>query len=353
MTTEILAQPKTGQYTGNEAIAIIDQMREMVDDHTRLDPLEVEFATLNHHLRTRGAGVLSLLYADDNDAGTFKWRGAIVGASGLEADIIAVPSAGNHARGAVLATKILKRRTNVVVPRNAPPAKKEGLYQLGARHLLTVHAKGDDFNQSLDWVYAHPELGTVLHPFDDDNVIAGQGTIADDLMRLAGKNSIDHIVLPVGGGGLLAGITQRLDELGNHHTQLHAIEPEGSTSLSQSLKEGRQVEVATPNQRYGGSAVRKIGDHTFKLIQTYQDRINVHQVTDGDVNSVISDYQFDRRSLWHDTTPALEPTTLVAVAGIEHVVRRYPGESIVVIGTGHNAPLEPTPLQHRGTYVLS
>lgn len=327
---------------GDTALEIIDHYRDAVNDHTRLDPLETEFNTLTHCLRSMGAGSLYLLYTDDNEAGTFKWRGAFNKVAALQdqgVEEIVVPSAGNHARGAVLAARQFGLRATIVVPVNAPPAKKEGLRDLWPNsNKLRIIPEGENFDQSLGYVLDHPELGTLVHPYDDPDIIAGQGTIADDLQGLAAE-PIDHVVLPVGGGGLLAGIVDRFHQLNNSHTHVHAVLPAGSDSLSRSFAAGEPVVAEAPNQRYGGSAVRKIGVETFRIIWENRDRITIHNVNEGALDTTIGNYQSDRRDLWHMNTPSLEPTTLVAVAGLEHVVAKHPGESIATIGTGHNAPL--------------
>lgn len=340
MTMELVKQSSRTVYTGNEAYEIINRHRNAVDEHFSIDPLYDEFPRFASDL---GATELYLARADVNAAGTFKWRGAIVGASALQEqgiDTYAVPSAGNHARGAVLAAKLLHdMQVNIAVPTSAPPAKKEGLRELWESDKLRIYAEGDSFNESLEWAQAHPELGTLLHPFDDLNVIAGQGTLVDDIFTAAGDQPIDHIVVPVGGGGLAAGILQRLEELGNYHTQLHAMESTDSNSLSRSLQRGKPTDIEQPNMRYGGSAVRKVGQQTFTLLKKYSHRLHVHQISEDEVDNVIGDYQADRHDLWRNDTPNLEPTTLVAIAGVAHVVQQHPSESIVVIGTGQNAPL--------------
>lgn len=288
-----------------------------------------------------GAGALYLANAHDNTAGTFKVRGALNGAYHLRErgeTTIAVPSAGNHARGAVEAARSLELNVNVVVPTTAPAAKSKGLYSLWQNNRLRVFQEGKTFNESLRWLLHHPELGTTLHPFDNPQVIAGQGTLVDDIFSRI--DSIDHIVVPVGGGGLAAGIANRLTEKENKHTQLHLVQPIGSDSMSRSLEAEQISEATSPNMRYGGTAVLKVGKHALDILKSFgQTRRHIHPATDEEVDDLISDYQFDRKLLGREGTPNLEPTTLVAAAGVRRVVERYPGESILVVGTGQNAPL--------------
>lgn len=324
-------------YTGNEALEIVDKARDWLEDDTRLDPLGSEFPTFSRRMHALGAGAISLLRTDLNRAGTFKCRGAFVGASAIEDGLLAV-SAGNHSQGVALAARYNDTHANIVIPSSAPLVKQEAPRRLGGDH-VTVHIQGRTFDEALEWALSHPELGIMLHPFDNGNVIAGQGTTADDLTRLT-KTIPDHVTLTAGGGGLVAGFIRRLDELGNTHTQLHVFEPEGSNSLSQSLIAGEPTEVMSPNQHFGGSAVRKIGAKAFDIIWQYRDRITTYQVTDFAAAKFATEYRRDRHAR-QDTAPPIEPTSLPQVVGLEQVALRHPGETVTAIITGHNAPLEP------------
>jgi threonine dehydratase len=325
---------------GDAAFKIIEQHRDIVGE-LAVEPLEVEFPSFNHYLERIGSGALYLANAHDNAAGTFKVRGALNGMHHLKergGKKTAVPSAGNHARGAAEAARKLDMEANFVVPTTAPPAKSKGLYELWPGGRLRVFQEGRTFNESLQWLSKHPELGAPLHPFDNLDVIAGQGTLVDDIF--ARVSQIDHIVVPVGGGGLAAGIAHRLIEKQNKHTQLHLVQPTGSDSMSRSLEVEQISEATSPNMRYGGTAVLKVGRYALEILKKFGPaRLHLHLATDEAVDDLISDYQFDRKLLGRESTPNLEPTTLVAVAGMQHVVQAHPGESVLVVGTGQNAPL--------------
>jgi len=337
---------------GDAAFKIIEQHRDIVGE-LAVEPLEVEFPSFNHYLKRIGAGALYLANAHDNAAGTFKVRGALNGAYHLKEageSTLAVPSAGNHARGAVEAARSLGLNANIVVPITAPAAKSKGLYELWPDGRLRVFQEGRTFNESLQWLSRHPELGATLHPFDNPDVIAGQGTLVDDIF--ARVNQVDHIVVPVGGGGLAAGIANRLTEKQNKHTQLHLVQPMGSDSMSRSLEIGQISKATNPNMRFGGTAVLKVGKHALEILKNFSPaRLHLHPASeeevddpiddfhDEEVDDLIGDYQFDRKLLGRENTPNLEPTTLVAVAGMRCVVQAHQGESVLVVGTGRNAPL--------------
>lgn len=331
---------------GDAAFKIIEQHRDIVGE-LAVEPLGVEFPGFSHFLERMGAGALYLANAHDNAAGTFKVRGALNGTHHLKEKgekKTAVPSAGNHARGAVEAARKLDMEANFIVPTTAPAAKSKGLYELWPGGRLRVFQEGRTFNESLQWLSRHPELGATLHPFDNPDVIAGQGTLVDDIF--ARIDQVDHIVVPVGGGGLAAGIANRLTEKRNKHTQLHLVQPIGSDSMSRSLEIKQISEATKPNMRYGGTAVLKIGKHALDILKSFGPaRLHLHSATDEEVrdfigiDGLISDYQFDRKLLGRENTPNLEPTTLVAVAGMQYVVQAHQGESVLVVGTGQNAPL--------------
>ena len=321
------------------ALPIIEAYRESFSDETRLYPLDMEFPYLN----VGDENEVYILDTSDNEAGTFKWRGALVGAVALKesgVDRIVVPSAGNHGRGAVLAAKALDMSVDVVVPSTAPPAKREGLSDLWADPHNKLHVSGSTFDESLRYArkFVKERGGSLLHPYDDKNVMTGQGTIVDDL--LASREDVNHIVSPVGGGGLLAGIADRLREHGREDIRLTAVQAPGSDSLERSIKHGKVTSAELANQRYGGSAVKYMGRNALESVLRYPN-LDVVSATEEDIAFVIGNYDQSRNDFMRTEkyfVPAYEPTSLVAVAGLMRVARK--GEITIVLGTGHNAPLD-------------
>jgi len=328
---------------GDEALAIIDTYRKAVDEHFSVEPLENEFPS---YARQLGGAGIHLAHAEDNRAGTFKWRGAFNGAHKLAQagyDSLVVPSAGNHARGAILAAKALDMSIRVVVPKSAPPAKKEQLNELWPSTKLTVHMVGQTFDESLAWALDNPSHGALLHPYDDPSVTAGQGTLVDDILKE--RADTRHLVVPVGGGGLLAGILGRLQELGRQDVQVHAVEAPGSNSLSLSYHHRRRTPAERPNARFGGSAVRFTGEEALSQVLSYPN-LHFHSVDEEMVDELIDEYRQDRTELLRGNTPNFEPTSLVAIAGLEQVVKTHPHDIITVVGTGQNDTLHPKGSSH-------
>lgn len=315
--------------------------RELLDDDFGVEPLEVEFPYFSYELaREFGARGIFLARADDNEAGTFKARGAFIGAYHIKQqgeDKMRLFSAGNFASGAAVAGRLLEMETNIGVPASAPFEKREGLYRFWNDSRLRVYPVGQTLEDTSAWMNNHPELGTALHPFNDPHVIAGNGTIANDILEK--QPDVKHVVVPVGGAGLLSGLLQEFGKLDRDDITIHGVEAQGSNSLSRSLDHGTLASAELPNRRYGGSCVKHVGDRALAICMDARDRLNLFTVDDDTVDELIASYQQSRRDLWREHLPAYEPTTLVAVAGIRQVARRHPGEVIVVVGTGHNAPL--------------
>lgn len=339
MAAELLTRSLKSSPQDETALAIIDAYRDVFADRTSLSPLEMEFP----YLDIEDKSSMYLLETGDNYAGTFKWRGALAGAVALQEaghERLVVPSAGNHARGAVLAAKALGMSIDVVVPRSAPPAKREGLRELWDDRRNRVHVFGEAFDESLTHAYEFVEMrgGALLHPYDDEYVVKGQGTIVDDLLRE--KADVDHIVLPVGGGGLLAGVLSRLEGLGREDISVTGVEAPGSNSLSRSLEEMQVTAAEAPNPAYGGSAVQFIGRQGLRSAMRYPN-FEVVTADTSDITYVADTYVQSRNDLMRTGeyfVPAFEPTSLVAVAGL-YKARWREGENVVVLGTGHNAPV--------------
>lgn len=317
--------------SGESALATVNQYRERAHDNTTVEALSSEFPDFANAI---GLYATWLLRADQNESGTFKWRGAIVGATtlaGQGANHLIVPSAGNHARGAVCAARELDLPITVVVPESAPAKKCELINELWDDPRLTVRPVGDTFNDSLNWALKQTN-GELLHPFGEF-VIPGQGTVVDDI--LAQQPSVKTIVTPVGGGGLATGILRRLTELDRSDITVIGAEAEGSNSLSKSLALGRLTPADAPNLRYGGSAVLTTGQSTLDACRDNK-AFRLLPVPDTDVRQLIEQYQRQRAIHKIEHLPNLEPTTLVAVAALKQQVHR--GETVVV-ATGRNDSL--------------
>jgi len=219
-------------------------------------------------------------------------------------------SAGNHAQGVALGARTRGIPAVIVMPLTTPEIKLEAVANLGAE--IVLH--GDDYDQA----YEHAlELGrerglVFVHPFDDPDVIAGQGTIAMEILRQHHGDEIDAIFVPVGGGGLIAGIAAYAKSL-YPRIKIIGVEPEDAAGMYESLRAGKRVTLDRVGMFADGVAVRRVGEETFRLARQYVDEIIL--VTTDQICAAIQD-------IFQDTRSIAEPAGALAVAGIKKYVAR-------------------------------
>lgn len=260
---------------------------------------------------------------------SFKLRGAynMIAKLGEEerARGVITASAGNHAQGVALSARHLGVRAVIVMPRTTPTIKVEAVRAHGAKAVL----EGDDF----DSAFAHTqkliaEEGLVfIPPFDDPEVIAGQGSIAVELMRQH-RDQIDAIFVPVGGGGLIAGIAAYFKSL-SPQTRIIGVEPNDAASMYTSLKRGRRTRLKQVGIFADGVAVREVGRETFRLAKRYVDEIVL--VDSDEICAAIKD-------IFDETRAIAEPAGALALAGLKRWVARedISDHTLVAINSGAN-----------------
>ena len=260
---------------------------------------------------------------------SFKLRGAYnklvaLGPEVLSHGVIAA-SAGNHAQGVALGAARLGVPATIVMPRTTPAIKVRAVRAHGGKAVL--------FGDSYDEAYAHAmelvaERGlTFLHPFDDPDVIAGQGTIGMEILRQHPEPP-HAIFVPVGGGGLIAGIAAYVKWL-MPQVRVIGVEPEEAPTLHAALAAGRRVERAQVGLFADGVAVRLIGEETFRVARTRVDEVVL--VSTDEICAAIKD-------IFDDTRGIAEPAGALAVAGLKRYVERtgIRGEHLVAIESGAN-----------------
>lgn len=204
--------------------------------------------------------------------GSFKLRGAYYKISQLtdaqkEAGIIAC-SAGNHAQGVALASTRQGVRSVVYMPDSAPISKVEATKRLGAEVVLTKGAYDDAYAAAMA---AQQETGaTLIHPFDDDEVIAGQGTIGLEILEQ--MRDVDSVVVPIGGGGLISGVAYAIKQL-QPNVKVYGVQAANAPSMFESHRKGRQITLDSVHTFADGIAVKHPGDTTFSMVEKYVDDI--------------------------------------------------------------------------------
>ncbi|HBC3996200.1 TPA: threonine ammonia-lyase, biosynthetic [Vibrio cholerae] len=259
---------------------------------------------------------------------SFKLRGAYNMVSHLSeaqkaAGVIAA-SAGNHAQGMALSGAKLGIKTTIVMPRTTPDIKVEAVRGFGGEVLL----HGSNFDEAkAEAERLSKEQGyTFVPPFDHPLVIAGQGTIGMEMLQQNGH--LDYIFVPVGGGGLAAGVAVLVKQL-MPEIQVIAVEPEDSACLKAALDAGKPVVLDQVSMFADGVAVKRIGDETFRLCQQY---IDGHvTVSSDEICAAVKD-------IFEDTRAIAEPSGALALAGLKKFAeqQQLKGKQLGTVLSGAN-----------------
>ena len=216
--------------------------------------------------------------------GSFKVRGsaykiAMLSQEERERGVIAC-SAGNHAQGVALAATKHGIKSLICLPDTAPISKVEATKSFGAEVCLVSGCYDDAYQKALE--LKDSKGYTFVHPFDDENVIAGQGTIALEILNEL--DNIDAIVVPIGGGGLISGIAYTVKQI-RPSVKVYGVQVAGAPSMYNSVKDGAIEALPSVSTIADGIAVKKPGENTFALVSEYVDEIAL--VTDDEVSSAI------------------------------------------------------------------
>jgi threonine dehydratase len=291
-------------------------------------PLELAPA-LSRRLGTR----LLLKREDLQPVFSFKLRGAYnkmarLAPAKLKKGVITA-SAGNHAQGVALAAQKLGCRAVIVMPVTTPRIKVDAVIARGAEAVL----RGDSYSDAYKHATAMKRrLGlTFVHPYDDPDVIAGQGTIGMEILRQH-AGPIHAVFVPVGGGGLIAGIAAYIKRV-RPSVRIIGVEPTDADAMARSLKAGRRVLLDHVGLFADGVAVKQVGDETFRLARGLVDEMVL--VDTDEICAAIKD-------VFEDTRVVLEPAGALAIAGAKAWVQKRGGsgktrgKTLVAIASGAN-----------------
>lgn len=260
---------------------------------------------------------------------SFKLRGAYNKMANLSADTlkhgVITASAGNHGQGVALAAQKLKCRAVIVMPITTPLIKINAVKSRGAEVVLTGDSYSDAYLHAL--ALEKSENLTFVHPYDDPDVIAGQGTIAMEILN-AHPEPIEAIFCCVGGGGLLAGVAAYV-KAKRPEIKVIGVEAKAAEAMTESLKTGQRIILEQVGLFADGAAVKQVGEHTFKLCQQYVDEMIV--VDNDAICAAIKD-------VFEDTRSILEPAGALATAGIKAYAERegLQGKTLIGIASGAN-----------------
>ena len=234
-------------------------------------------------------------------------------------------SAGNQAQGVALAAGKLSCSATIVMPLTTPAIKVEAVRELGGE--VVLHGSNYDAAAAHARALAEQTGKTMVPPFDDEDVIAGQGTVAVEIARQCDE-APDAIFVPVGGGGLIAGISVYMKHL-YPGTKIIGVEPLESASMHAALAKGEPVTLDRVGIFADGVSVRRVGDTSFALCKQYVDEVVL--VSNDEICAAIKDVFLDTRAI-------AEPAGALAVAGLKKYVKTHElsGQNLVAINSGAN-----------------
>lgn len=239
---------------------------------------------------------------------------------------IVCASAGNHAQGVAYSCNLLNMQGTIFMPATTPKQKVKQVELFGKDKIVIVLV-GDTFDDSYAKAqeYCKDHGGVFVHPFDDEKVIAGQGTIGLEILDQV-KEKIDYLILPVGGGGLAAGVSSVFKAL-SPDTRIIGVEPQGAPSMKTSLEKGENVTLGHIDKFVDGAAVKRVGDLNFGICKNTLDDMIL--VPEGKVCSTIL-------KLYNEEAMVVEPAGALSIAALDLLKEEIKGKTVVCVVSGSN-----------------
>ncbi|KAG8425595.1 threonine deaminase [Metarhizium acridum] len=263
---------------------------------------------------------------------SFKLRGAYNKMAHLDPALswkgVVCCSAGNHAQGVAYSARKLKIPATIIMPEGTPSIKHMNVARLGGHVVL----HGADFDAAKEECARREKQDGLINipPFDDPYVIAGQGTIGNELFGQVNMSKVEAIFCCAGGGGLIAGIGFYVKRMAPH-VKIIAVEAYDANALAQSLRKGERVVLNEVGLFADGAAVKTLGEETFRICQEVVD--DVVEVTTDEICAAIKD-------MYDDTRSGLEPAGALSIAGLKKYVSQHPSQdpnrTLVAVTSGAN-----------------
>ncbi len=266
---------------------------------------------------------------DQQPVFSFKLRGAYNKMAGLSAEQLAggviCASAGNHAQGVALSADRLGCRATIVMPATTPRLKIDAVRALGGEVVLHGDSYSDAYTRAVE--IARSQGSTFVHPFDDPDVIAGQGTVGMEILRQH-QRPIHAVFAPIGGGGLISGVAAYIKAV-RPEIKVIGVQTTDSDAMVQSVRAGERVALGDVGLFSDGTAVKLVGEETFRLTRTLVDDFVL--VDSDSVCAAVKD-------VFEDTRSILEPAGALAVAAVKQYVPHAgpDGGSLIAITSGAN-----------------
>lgn len=318
-----------------------EQVIELITSASVYDVAEVTALSYARRISARISNKLWLKREDQQSVFSFKLRGAYNKISRLDsaqaaAGIIAA-SAGNHAQGVALSAQRLDISAQIVMPQTTPKIKVDAVKALGAEVVLF----GDTYDEACEHAYevARSTKRVFIHPYDDLEVIAGQGTIGKEILEQFNENfdeQIDAVFVPVGGGGLIAGVATWI-KTNSPSTKVIGVEPEDAATLHVAMKAGERAVLPQVGIFADGVAVKQIGEVTYPIAKQFVDEVLL--VSIDEICAAIKD-------VFDETRVVSEPAGALAVAGVKKYVAREQCKDLNFIAINSGANMNFDRLRH-------
>ncbi len=289
--------------------------------------------TYNHNLSRKYNCNIFLKREDLQVVRSYKLRGAYNMMSSLPSDQLqrglVCASAGNHAQGFAYSCKKLNVKGVVFMPIITPNQKVNQTKMFGESN-IEVKLVGDTYDDCAIAAkkFTEEKGMTFIPPFDDHRIIEGQGTVGAEILE--DQSEVDFLFIPVGGGGLSAGVGSYFKTY-SPKTKIIGVEPEGAPSMVEALKAGKPVTLENIDQFVDGAAVKRVGDITFSICKEVLD--DMHLANEGKVCSTIL-------KLYNEDAIVVEPAGALSIAALDHYATELVGKNVVCIISGSNNDID-------------
>ena len=291
---------------------------------------------LNTNLSEKYQATVYLKREDLQKVRSYKIRGAYNKISHLDATQktkgIVCASAGNHAQGVAYSCQLLQIQGKIYMPKTTPKQKIKQV-QLFGKSFVEIVLTGDTFDDAFyaAKLFSNENQLEFIHPFDDVEVIAGQGTVGLEILSEK-VSKIDYLLLPIGGGGLAAGVSTVFKKLSSK-TKIIGVEPEGAPSMQQAIYLEQPVLLDKIDRFVDGAAVKKVGKQTYEVCKDTLDKIIL--VPEGKVCTTIL-------QLYNEEAMVVEPAGALSIAALDFIADEIKGKKVVCIVSGSNNDIERT-----------
>jgi threonine dehydratase len=261
---------------------------------------------------------------------SYKIRGAYNKMAQLSAEQsergVVCASAGNHAQGVAYACRVMGVKGTIFMPTTTPNQKIKQVKMFG-KDKIDVQLVGDTFDDAYvaSVKFCEQEAATFVHPFDDLQVIEGQGTVGLEILEDS-ELKIDYLLLAIGGGGLASGVSTVFKNL-SPHTKIIGIEPLGAPAMENAIAKGEVATLATIDKFVDGAAVKRVGDLTFEICRRNLDRVLL--VPEGKVCSTIL-------QLYNEEAIVAEPAGALTISALDFIKDEINGKTVVCLVSGGN-----------------